>query len=451
MSDYPKSCVIGAGPSGITACKALRERGLPYDCFEMSDDIGGVWYYNNPNGRSAAYRSLHINTSKSVMAFSDYPMPEWYPNYTSHREIHDYFRGYAEHFGVRDTVTFNTAVQHCAPQEGGGWAVTLSTGETRLYDFLWVCNGHHWDPQWPDPPYPGSFDGEQMHSHDYRTPDQVAGRKVLLVGMGNSALDIAVEASYVSDEVWLSTRRGHYVLPKFLLGRPTDLWVNPHVPASVAQRMFAFMLRLQVGKLENYGLPRPQHRLLESHPTISGTILDRIAHGAVVPKPGIERLDVKTVHLKDGSTVTPDLIIWCTGYKVSFPFFDPGFLSAPNNDLPLYHRMWKPDRLDLAFIGLFQPLGAIFPLAEIQAVVAAERLAGRVHLPSREEMEADIEAERQAMFKRYYNSPRHTMQVDFHPFRRQLERDLKQGRRGASAAGHTVPVAARTPAGAPTA
>lgn len=439
MSAKPVSCVIGAGSCGITVCKALKERGLPFDCFEKSDDVGGVWYYNNPTGLSAAYRSLHINTSKQIMQFSDFPMPDEWPVYTNHRHIHRYFRDYAEHFGLREHIVFNTGVEHCARREDGRWGVTLSTGETRVYDCLFVCNGHHWDPRWPEPAFPGAFNGTVMHAHDYRTPEFLSGKRLLLLGLGNSAMDIGVEASYIAEKVFLASRRGTHVFPKYLWGIPTDHWLVPWLPSSVAQMIFSFMLRVQQGRVEDYGLPKPEHALMSAHPTISSTILDRIGHGAIVPKPNIAALEGDRVRFVDGSTEELDVIIYCTGYKVSFPFFEPEFLAAENNDLPLYRRMMKPGIDNLFFIGLYQPLGAIFPLAEVQGIIAADYLLGKYAPPSVEAMQADIQAERDAMFRRYVKSPRHTMQVDFHPFMRQLRREHREGQRRARMQGLRPP------------
>lgn len=429
MKNLPTSCIIGAGSSGITVAKALHERGLPFDCFELSDDIGGVWYYQNPTGLSAAYRSLHINTSKQIMQFSDFPMPEEWPVYTSHAHVREYFRRYVEHFGFRHKITFNTGVSRCFRGDDGTWQVTLATGETRRYDCLFVCNGHHWDPRWPEPAFPGTFNGITMHAHTYRTPEFLSGKKVLLLGLGNSAMDIAVETSYIADKVYLAARRGTHIFPKYLWGYPTDHWLQPWVPAWLAEPVFNFMLRVQQGRVENYGLPRPEHSLMQAHPTISSTILDRIGHGAILPKPNIAQLAGNEVLFTDGSKEEVDVIIYCTGYKMSFPFFDPAFLSATDNELALYLRMLKPGIDNLWFIGLYQPLGAIFPLAEVQGIIAAEYLLGNYRPPSPQAMQAAIEADRAAMSRRYVKSKRHTIQVDFHPFMRQLKQELAAGKR----------------------
>ncbi|HET8604982.1 MAG TPA: NAD(P)-binding protein, partial [Marmoricola sp.] len=164
----PRVCVIGAGCSGITTAKRLKEFGIDYDQFELSDDVGGNWYFRNPNGRSSVYESLHIDTSTTRLQFEDLPAPEDWPDFPHHSLVHAYFRDYTDHFGLRDNITFRTGVEHAVRRDDGGWDVVLSTGGRRAYTDLVVANGHHWSPRMPD--YPGHFDGVLMHSHDYISP-----------------------------------------------------------------------------------------------------------------------------------------------------------------------------------------------------------------------------------------------------------------------------------------
>lgn len=431
MGSPPKSCIIGAGPSGLTTAKALKDRGLSYDCFDRSDDVGGNWYFGNPNGMSSAYRMLHIDSSKRRSQFADYPMPAEYPDFPHHSQIWQYFRDYADHFGLRETIQFHTGVEHCSQDSTGKWNVTLSTGETRVYDALFVCNGHHWSPRWPEPPFPGEFAGEMMHSHDYKDVEKVRGKRVVVLGIGNSAMDISVESAYAAEKVYLATRRGAHIAPKYVWGRPLDHWTNPWMPYWFTRIVARFMIWVQVGPYEKYGLPTPDHRMLEAHPSVSTALYDRLAHGDITIKPNIARFEGDKVHFVDGTSVSADIVIFCTGYKVSFPFFDPDFISAPDNELPLYLRMVKPDVPNLFFIGLCQPLGAIFPISERQAVLAAEVIAGRCSLPPRDQMLAEMARDEAAMKKRYVRSKRHTMQVDFDPFMHRLSNVLRDGTRRA--------------------
>jgi dimethylaniline monooxygenase (N-oxide forming) len=432
-----KACVIGAGSSGIAAAKALHTRGIPFDCFEKSDRVGGNWVYRNTNGMSSCYRSLHINTSRKRMEYSDFPMPESYPQFPHHTHIAAYFDAYVDHFGLREQIMFNTGVAHAA-KDTDGWTVTLEGGEERRYDALLVANGHHWDARWPEPAFPGAdeFAGVQMHSHDYKGEDATFFRdkRVVVLGMGNSAMDIAVEASFAAEKVFLAARRGAYVIPKWVFGRPLDqIGTAPKVPFKVRQKIAAGLLRAAVGDMERYGLPKPDHGILEAHPTVSDDVLSRIGHGEITPKPNIARLTERSVVFVDGSEEPADIVVYCTGYKVSFPFFDPGLISAPDNDLPLYRRVFHPDVDGVYFIALLQPLGATMPLAEAQSEWVCDHLQGRYQLPSRAEMLADIERERTAMRRRYVASKRHTMQVDYDDYMFDLRRERKRGASRASA------------------
>jgi cation diffusion facilitator CzcD-associated flavoprotein CzcO len=425
--------VIGAGSSGIACAKILAERGLPFVSYEKSDRVGGNWVFGNKNGVSSCYRGLFINTSKTRMAYSDFPMPDDYPDFPHHTHIARYFEAYVDRFGLRRHIRFETTVERIEKRADGRYDVHLSSGaangEVETFDAIAVANGHHWDPRWPDPPYPGTFEGEQLHSHDYVDPDGWKDRDVLVVGMGNSAMDIAVEASYVARRTILSSRRGAWVIPKYFLGRPADtLPLGAKMPFALRRAAVEGLLALTVGPMTRYGLPQPDHRLGEAHPTISGRILDRLAHGAIVYRPKIERLDGRTVHFQDGSAEHVDVIVWCTGYKVTFPFFAADLVSAPGNDLPLYRRVFHPRHRGLFFVALLQPLGATMPLAEAQSRWIADYLLGEYALPPAKEMERDIEKERAAMFARYVASPRHTMQVDFDDYLAGLERERAKGR-----------------------
>lgn len=430
----PRTCVIGAGSSGIAAAKALYLAGVPFDCYESGSAIGGNWLLDNPNGLSACYETLEINTSCPRMAFSDFPMPEDYPAYAGHEQVHAYFEDYVDHFGFRHTITFNTEVQDVARDVDGGWLVRTRGPEgeqVHRYDAVLVANGHHWDPRWPEPAYPGTFDGEQIHAHDYRSGEQLQDRHVVVVGAGNSAMDIAVEASFRAKSTALSIRRGQWVMRKFLLGRPSD---QVTVPAWLPWPATALRLRigaLTAGGFRKYGLPTPPHKPGQSHPVQSEQIRARIAAGRVCVRPGIARFDGDTVVFTDGTRSPADLIVWATGYKISFPFLDPALVSVAENELPLWKRTVHPDLPGLFFIGLVQPVGAVMPLSEAQGAWVAETLAGRYAPPSDGVIREQMTVEDQRNKKQFYASPRHTMEVDFDHYLWDLERERIRGRQRA--------------------
>lgn len=428
--------MIGAGSSGIASCQVLNARGIDFDCYEKGSEVGGNWRYENDNELSSAYRSLHINTSRGLMAYKTYPMPDDYPDYPNHFQIARYFDDYVDHFALREKIHFRSEVLSVVPVEGE-WEVAVEerggVRETHRYRAVLVANGHHWDPRWPEPPFPGSdrFEGKQIHVHHYREPEVLRDKRVLVLGIGNSATDIAVEASRIANKTFLAMRRGAYVMPKYLNGKPTDEAASKlltMMPLAVQRFVLGRMLGLTAGDMTAYGLPKPDHKLLEAHPTVSAELLSRLGHGDIAVKPNLERFcGGRTVKFVDGSEEEIDLVVYCTGYKISFPFFDEDLVSARGNQLPLYRRVVSVDRPGLYFIGLIQPLGAIMPLAEAQAEWVADLLGGRGTLPSPTEMRAEISAGEEKMKKRYVASKRHTIQVDFQPYLRELRRERKRG------------------------
>jgi dimethylaniline monooxygenase (N-oxide forming) len=439
LREGQRVCVIGAGSSGIASCQVLAARGIPFDCFEKGSGVGGNWRYRNDNGMSSAYRSLHINTSRDLMSYATFPMPDDYPDYPSHFQIAQYFDDYVDHFGLRERIQFETEVVGVQPAGEGEWQVSFSEGggqpRSERYGAVMVANGHHWDPRRPEPPFPGSesFAGEQMHAHDYREPEVLHEKRVLVLGIGNSACDIAVESSRSAGKTYLAMRRGAWIIPKYLEGRPTDeagSQALARLPLALQRRFFARALKIAAGDPTNYGLPEPDHKLMEAHPTVSSDLLPRIGHGDITIKPNIASFPGgRSVRFSDGSEEEIDLVIYCTGYRISFPFLDESVVRAEDNRVPLYRRVVSVDNPGLYFVGLIQPLGAIMPIAELQSEWVADLFQGEAKLPGAEAMRRVIEREDRRMAKRYVASKRHTIQVDFYPYMRTIRRERKQGAR----------------------
>jgi dimethylaniline monooxygenase (N-oxide forming) len=432
-----KACIIGAGSSGIAAAQVLQARGIDFDCFEKGSQVGGNWRYENDNGMSSAYRSLHINTSRRVMAFKSLKMPEAYPDYPDHFQMAAYFDEVVDRYGLRERIQFRTEVLEVkpAPDEVGEWDVTVEGPEgrsTERYGAVLIANGHHWDARWPEPAFPGAeeFAGEQIHAHEYREPEVLRDKRVLVLGIGNSAVDIAVESSRIGTKTFLATRRGAYVIPKYLNGKPVDEMANRvtgNAPLSVQRAVLSRGLKVAVGDPTSYGLPKPDHKLLDAHPTVSSEFLPRLGHGDITAKPNIDRFSGgKTVRFVDGTEEEIDLVVYCTGYKITFPFFAPEVLAAPDNVLPLFRRVVPVDRPGLYVIGLVQPLGPIMPLAEAQAEWVADLISGRAKLPPAAEMRKEIAVTEEKQRKRFVASKRHTVEVDFHPYLREIRRERKQ-------------------------
>ncbi len=425
------TCIIGAGCSGFTTAKRLQDHGLPFDIYEKSDRVGGNWAYRNPNGMSACYQSLHIDTSKWRLAFEDYPVPDGWPDFPHHSLIDGYFNAYVDHFGLRERIRFNTGVEQCVRRGGGTWDVTLSTGETKRYDTLVVANGHHWSPNTPD--YPGQFNGAQLHAHDYRTPFDpidMVGKRVVVVGLGNSAVDVASELGQrpIAAKLFVAARRGVWVLPKYFKGQPSDkVALPPWLPGWLKRRLARGAVIRAVGRMEDYGLPTPDHQPLEAHPTVSGEFLMRCGSGDITVKPNIAEFRGDRVAFTDGSEEPVDVIVYATGYRTHFPFLSGELAPVKDNHIALYKRMVRPEIPNLWFMGLAQSLPTLVNFAEQQSKLLAAWLTGTYALPPPEVMARTITADEALHQGHYYDSPRHRMQVDFDVYARDVQRELAAG------------------------
>ncbi|MDH5760657.1 MAG: NAD(P)-binding domain-containing protein [Gemmatimonadota bacterium] len=423
-------CVVGAGPSGITAAKNLLDAGYTnLVVYDRGADVGGNWVFDAESGHSSVFETTHIISSRRFSQYDDYPMPEEYPDYPGHRELAAYFQGYARHFGVYPFVRFGVTVERCVRRPTGGWDVTVREGgveRTEAADQLVVCNGHHWEPRRPD--HPGTFTGEYLHSHDFKRAEPFRGKRVLVIGGGNSGCDCAVETSRVSARTDLSWRRGYWVVPKFIFGFPGDVihnWATHRlgwIPWSVRRTAIEWMLRLVNGPAKAYGLPEPDHHFGEAHPTVNSELLYFLRHGKIHPRPDVARFDGRAVHFVDGTSGEYDAIIACTGFVIRHPFFDRDVVDYSEGPVPLHLRMIHPEHDDLHFIGLVQPLGCIWPLAELQAKIMARRFTGAWRAPA--DLAAAAAREASHPDVRQISSPRHTITVDYPRFRKRLLREL---------------------------
>lgn len=420
--------VIGAGPSGIAAIKNLRDAGFTdVTGFDRNAAVGGNWLFDPGATHSSVFETTHIISSKTLSSYEDYPMPAAYPDYPSHAQLAAYFQGYADAFGVTGRVRFGAEVLSAEPLAGDRWALRWrdGAGEHREdYDALVVANGHHWRPRMPS--YPGTFTGTLLHSHDYKRAAPFAGQRVLVIGGGNSACDVAVETARVSAATDLSWRRGYWVVPKFIFGLPADVVARrtQWLPRGVRGWLNARLLRVVQGANARYGLPEPDHPFGATHPTVNSELLYALRHGHITPRRDVARLDGRTVHFTDGSAAEYDAIIACTGYWIAHPFFRPEVVDFSQGPVPLYLRMFPARYPTLSFIGLFQPLGCIWPAAELQAKLLARRLAGRWAPPA--DLEAAIARELAHPDYPQLDTPRHTITVDFHKFAARLRAQLRR-------------------------
>ncbi len=370
-------CVIGAGASGLAVAKTFKERGIPFDCFEREADIGGLWNEATPTG--LVYETAHLVSSRTQTEFEDFPMPEDDPIYPSHRQALAYFKDYADHFGIRDDITLNTAVES-VEEADGGWRVKLAGERTpRKYAGVVIANGHHDTPRMPE--RPGTFTGEILHSRKYRHPSQLAGKRVLVVGAGNSACDIVIDAVHHAKEAHLSIRHGYFFVRKFMCGWPTDkvlaFFEAMRLPRLIRQYMYMFAHRIITGPARRYGLPTPEHNILDTHPTLNSELPGHVAHGNITVRPDIEAFDGKRVRFDDESDGEFDLIVYATGYAMSFPFIDERLLIDDDDRPKLYLNVFHPKKNTLFAAGLVQANGSIWRLADYQARLIANFIVAR--------------------------------------------------------------------------
>lgn len=353
--------LIGAGPSGLAGARCLQKHGIPFQGFEAHGEVGGLWNIGNP--RSTVYESAHLISSKRMTEFLEFPMPEHVADYPSHRELLDYFRAFADHFGLNAHYRFHTRVLTAEPESDAPdtlWRLTTQTGdaapETALYKGVVIANGTLAEPSRPR--FEGSFGGEIWHTAQYKSATQLTGKRVLIVGAGNSGCDIAVDAVHHARSIDISVRRGYYFVPKYVFGRPADsVGGKITLPPWLKQRIDSTILKWFTGDPVRFGFPKPAYRMYESHPVVNSLILYHIGHGDVRVRADVARLDGHTVHFKDGRSGEYDLILTATGYKLHYPFIDHALLNWQGMAPRLYLNIFAPRFDRLAVLGMVEASG----------------------------------------------------------------------------------------------
>uniref|UniRef100_A0A8C5PQQ6 Flavin-containing monooxygenase n=1 Tax=Leptobrachium leishanense TaxID=445787 RepID=A0A8C5PQQ6_9ANUR len=440
-----KVAVIGAGVSGLASIKTCLDEGLNPTCFERSEDIGGLWRYtpNVENGKCSIYQSVVTNTSKEMMCFSDFPMPENFPNFLHNTRMLAYFRAYADKFDLLKYINFKTtviSVKKCPNfSSSGQWEViTEKNGkrETTIFDAIMVCSGHHADPYYPLDCFPSikTFTGDYFHSRQFKNPHGYDGKRVLLVGMGNSAADIAVELSRVASQVFLSTRRGSWVISRvYDNGYPWDIcydtrvqtWIRNTLPPSVLCWVTERKMNTWFDHA-NFGL-QPCDRTQFKEPLINDELASRITSGFVVVKTNAVEFSGSTVKFADGSIEENiDVVIFATGYAYSFPFLDESVINMETSKANMYKNIIPPnlEKPTLGIIGLIQPLGPIMPTAELQARWLTRIFKGLCRYPSLNDVMNDIAKKKEIFIKRFGTKRENRLQVDFVEYLDELASDI---------------------------
>ena len=421
-------CVIGAGPSGLTALKNLRGVGIAAECLEREDGPGGNWRFGSPSAR--VFASTRLISSQRLTQFVDYPMPRDWPAYPDHRQCLAYLEGYARHFGLLDHVRFGVGVDRVERPGAGspGWLVTTSAGMTTRYAGVVIASGHNRVPRWPD--LPGTFTGTLLHAADYKSPAHpvpLTGRRVLVIGGGNSGCDIAVEVSHHAARTVHSTRRGYHVVPRFILGRPADVrgerLLAMRAPLWLRRMVSLRMIDRTIGLPWRHGLPRPDHRLFETHPVVNDELFARIDGGALEPAGDVAAFAGDEVVFADGSHRPFDVVICATGYHIEHPFIAPEHLATVAGAPRLFMNLLHPTHDDIAVVGLIQPDSGQWGITDVQAQLVARMARAALGAPR---AAAWLYRQRQRKADpgpiRYVDSPRHRLEVEHFSYRRTLER-----------------------------
>ncbi|MBB1049594.1 NAD(P)-binding domain-containing protein [Dietzia sp. CW19] len=384
--------IIGAGPSGLAAARNLDRQGVNWVGFDLADDVGGLWNIDSP--RSTVYASAHLISSARTTEFAEFPMPAGTPDYPDHRRLLAYFRDFTDHFGLRERFRFGTEVVRAEPlgdDPNSGWRLTVGTtgdddevgsgtvDDAGEFSALVIANGTLSEPRIPE--FTGHFDGELRHTSRYKHPRELAGRRVLVVGGGNSGCDIAVDAVHHAESVDISVRRGYHFVPKYLFGKPADTLGSGGrpLPPRIKQFIDSRVLKAFTGDPTRFGFPEPDHKIYESHPVVNSLILQHVGHGDIGVRADIERLDGRTVHFRDGSTGEYDLVMLATGYVLDYPFIDRRHLDwAEGAAAPDLHlNIFPAARDDLAVLGMLEASGIGWQGRYEQADLLARSLAAR--------------------------------------------------------------------------
>ena len=422
-------CIIGAGACGLPVVKQFAESGIAFDCFEAEGDVGGIWNLDSPH---AVYGSTHLNSSKKLTRYLDFDFAEDWPVYASAAQVQDYLRAYAEEFDLYNRITFNTRVENIERTDQG-WLVTIQ-GESkpRRYDGVVAATGHHWHPSMPD--YPGTFEGEVLHSHDVKSKSQLENKRILVVGAGNSAVDILDDAAHDGKAAFHSMRRTYYFFPKLLFGKPTDAVIDrvsqAPLPRKFIYGLYKLGMLILIGSHERYGLPKPDHDLFEAHPTASNTYLDHLTHGRIVPKPGVTHMEGKRVYFADETSAEFDMVIWATGFRVHFPFMDDSYILDEEGWSKLFIHTFHRDWDDFFAVGLFDPAeGGVWQIADHQARLIAAFVTSQQKDPQRADWFRNLK--RSAApdighgIKRQ-DTPWHRFEIHHLRFRRYMKRLLRK-------------------------
>lgn len=344
--------------------------------FETHDDVGGLW--DAGSSTSTMYESAHLISSKRMTEFKEFPMRDEVADYPHHAVLRDYFRDFAAAFELYERYQFKTTVLSATPNaDASEWTLTYEQGgkqQTEQFAGVLVANGTLHEPNLPQ--FEGEFSGQILHSSEYKSADVFEGKRVLIVGAGNSGCDIAVDAVHRAKHVDMSVRRGYHFVPKYVFGQPADaIGGKVTLPFKLKQKMDAVLLKQFTGDPARFGFPAPDHELYESHPIVNSLILHHLGHGDIRIKADIECFDGNEVRFKDGSSEDYDLLLLATGYKLHYPFLDAEHLNWKGAAPHMYLNCFHPSYNTLFLMGMVEAAGLGWEGRYEQAELVARYIA----------------------------------------------------------------------------
>lgn len=404
-------CIIGAGPSGLAQARAFRLFGIDFDVFERQNDVGGLWDIGNP--QTSLYESAHFISSRTLSGFSGFPMPESYPDYPRHDQVLAYLRAFADRYDLRRFVKFGKPVERVTLEAEG--ARVRVAGAEHTYAGVICATGVNWTPNRPE--YPGQFSGTLRHTHGYRRADELRGKRVLIVGLGNSGADIACDSARTARETYVSVRRGYYFIPKHIFGKPADVFAHdgPKLPNWLEPHVFGWLQKLVVGDVSALGMPKPDHRILETHPLLNDQLLHHLRHGDVKLKPDVARFEGKVAHFTDGTELELDEVLTATGYRMELPYLDASELEWTGRRISHFLTVFSRRHPALFTLGFVELNGALYPHVDrLAALIASYARARREDPGAAERFRALVQASTGDLRggKRHVKSERHDFYCD---------------------------------------